>query len=215
MDPVSAKYIGAGLAAIGMGIAAIGVGGIHEKDITLAMARPGGWTIDMSRFARENRTPQDYLSSSYYRIWLAALETLMAERGLVGSTFVVGPEARQPRGGLGPDLAIADRAEQRQRRLGAVGRADCQAGPLGPFLGRPDSNRQLFGLADLRQRGAQLREVVHRKMNPQQHGEQRQLVVVVHLDFGDVRALAGDVVDDGVHETDIVGADSGDDDGDH
>jgi nitrile hydratase len=37
----------------------------------------------MSRFARENRPPEDYLSKSYFQIWLAGLETLMIERGLV------------------------------------------------------------------------------------------------------------------------------------
>ena len=36
--------------------------------ITMAMAMPGGWNIDMSRFARENRPPEDYLSKSYYQI---------------------------------------------------------------------------------------------------------------------------------------------------
>jgi nitrile hydratase subunit beta len=51
--------------------------------LTVAMARPGGWNIDMSRFARENRSPEDYLSKSYFQIWLAGLETLMIERGLV------------------------------------------------------------------------------------------------------------------------------------
>jgi nitrile hydratase len=51
--------------------------------LTLAMGRPGGWNIDMSRFARENRAPIEYLSKSYYQLWLAGLETLMAERGLV------------------------------------------------------------------------------------------------------------------------------------
>jgi nitrile hydratase len=51
--------------------------------LTVAMARPGGWNIDMSRFARENRPPADYLSKSYFQIWIAGLETLMAERGLV------------------------------------------------------------------------------------------------------------------------------------
>ena len=51
--------------------------------LTIAMSRPGGWNIDMSRFARENRPPQDYLSKSYFQIWLAGLETLMIERGLV------------------------------------------------------------------------------------------------------------------------------------
>jgi len=51
--------------------------------LTLAMATPGEWNIDMSRAARENRPPEDYLSKSYYEIWLAGLDQLMAERGLV------------------------------------------------------------------------------------------------------------------------------------
>jgi nitrile hydratase beta subunit len=51
--------------------------------LTLAMGRPGGWNIDMSRFARENRPPGEYLSMSYYQIWLAGLVTLLKERELV------------------------------------------------------------------------------------------------------------------------------------
>lgn len=51
--------------------------------LTLAMAMPGGWNIDMSRFAREDRPPEDYLAKSYYEIWLAGLERLMLERGLI------------------------------------------------------------------------------------------------------------------------------------
>lgn len=43
----------------------------------------GQWTIDESRFARENRHPSDYYGSSYYEIWIKALETLLLERGLV------------------------------------------------------------------------------------------------------------------------------------
>jgi len=53
--------------------------------LTLAMGMPGGWNIDMSRFAREDRPPQDYLGKSYYEIWLAGLERLMLERGLVAA----------------------------------------------------------------------------------------------------------------------------------
>jgi nitrile hydratase beta subunit len=53
--------------------------------LTLAMAMPGGWNIDMSRFAREDRPPQDYLRLSYFQIWLAGLERLMLERNLVSS----------------------------------------------------------------------------------------------------------------------------------
>jgi len=51
--------------------------------LTLAMGMPGGWNIDMGRFARENRPPQEYLAKSYYQIWLAGLERLLLERGLV------------------------------------------------------------------------------------------------------------------------------------
>jgi len=61
--------------------------------ITLAMAMPGGWNIDMSRFAREDRPPEDYLSKSYYQIWLAGLERLMLERGLIASDEI---EAGKP-----------------------------------------------------------------------------------------------------------------------
>ncbi len=51
--------------------------------LTLAMGMPGGWNIDQSRFARENRDPAEYLSMSYYQIWFAALEAMLKERALV------------------------------------------------------------------------------------------------------------------------------------
>ena len=51
--------------------------------LTLAMAMPGQWNIDMGRFARENRPPGEYLAMSYYQIWFAALEEMLKERGLV------------------------------------------------------------------------------------------------------------------------------------
>jgi nitrile hydratase beta subunit len=49
--------------------------------LTLAMGATGSWNIDQSRSARE--TLPDYAQLSYYRIWLAALQRLMVERGLV------------------------------------------------------------------------------------------------------------------------------------
>lgn len=64
--------------------------------MTLAMAKPGGWNIDQSRFAREDRPPQDYLSRSYYQIWLAGLERLLAERGLVTSDEIAAGHALHP-----------------------------------------------------------------------------------------------------------------------
>jgi nitrile hydratase beta subunit len=69
--------------------------------ITLAMGMPGGWNIDMSRFAREDRPPEDYLSKSYYQIWLAGLERLMLERDLIAPDEI---EAGRP---LHPVKAVA------------------------------------------------------------------------------------------------------------
>ena len=49
--------------------------------LTLAMGATGSWNIDASRSARESLP--DYAQLSYYQIWLAALQKLMAERGLL------------------------------------------------------------------------------------------------------------------------------------
>src|SRR5215208_7389516 len=64
--------------------------------LTVAMARPGGWNIDMSRFAREDRPPEDYLSKSYYQIWLAGLERLMLEGGLIASDEIAAGKSLHP-----------------------------------------------------------------------------------------------------------------------
>ncbi|OUS08439.1 nitrile hydratase subunit beta [Rhodobacterales bacterium 52_120_T64] len=51
--------------------------------LTLAMGTLGLWNIDKGRYARENRPSSEYLNWSYYRIWLAGLETLINQRGLL------------------------------------------------------------------------------------------------------------------------------------
>ncbi len=51
--------------------------------MTVAMGFTGNWNIDMLRRARERQDPADYLSRSYYEIWLHGLESLLAEKGLV------------------------------------------------------------------------------------------------------------------------------------
>ncbi len=61
--------------------------------LTLAMAMPGQWNIDASRFARENRNPAEYLSMSYYQIWFAALETMLKERELVSNDEIAAGHA--------------------------------------------------------------------------------------------------------------------------
>ncbi|WP_035642194.1 nitrile hydratase subunit beta [Bradyrhizobium sp. ORS 375] len=64
--------------------------------LTLAMATPGGWNIDMSRFARENRPPADYLAKSYYQIWLAGIERLTEERHLVEADEIAAGKVLHP-----------------------------------------------------------------------------------------------------------------------
>ncbi|MBD1548395.1 nitrile hydratase subunit beta [Roseibium aggregatum] len=63
---------------------------------TLAMGATGSWTLDASRHARETLPPAQYLSSSYYQIWLAGLEKLLAERGLVTEDEIAAGHALTP-----------------------------------------------------------------------------------------------------------------------
>ncbi len=51
--------------------------------LTLAMGAAREWNIDMGRHARESLPPAQYLSSSYYEIWIAGLCKLMLRQGLV------------------------------------------------------------------------------------------------------------------------------------
>jgi len=51
--------------------------------LTLCAGAMGYWNIDESRHARENRHPVDYLSSSYYEIWIKGLERLLQRHGFV------------------------------------------------------------------------------------------------------------------------------------
>ncbi|MFT6670159.1 MAG: nitrile hydratase [Afipia broomeae] len=96
--------------------------------LTLAMARPGGWNIDMSRFAREDRSPAEYLSKSYYQIWLAGLERLMHERGLVMPDEVeAGRVLYPPKAGV-PVLAPGD--VEGMLRRGAPTERDATSTPL-------------------------------------------------------------------------------------
>ena len=43
----------------------------------------GKWNIDKGRHARERQHPVDYLRHTYYENWLAGIETLLLESGLV------------------------------------------------------------------------------------------------------------------------------------
>jgi nitrile hydratase len=51
--------------------------------LTLAMGATREWNIDISRHARESLPPAQYLSSSYYEIWIAGLCKMMLAQGLI------------------------------------------------------------------------------------------------------------------------------------
>ena len=62
--------------------------------LTLAAGATGAWNIDQSRAARE--TLPDYGELDYYRIWLAGLQRLLADRGLVGADELAAGHALHP-----------------------------------------------------------------------------------------------------------------------
>ena len=78
--------------------------------VTLAAGAMGGWTIDESRHARECLRPVDYYSSSYYEIWIKALEVLLRRHGFVSEAdlaagYAVDPGAAPRRVLLGAEVA--------------------------------------------------------------------------------------------------------------
>ena len=51
--------------------------------LTLATGFLGRWNLDQSRHARERQHPIDYLRNTYYENWLAGLQTLLVDSGLL------------------------------------------------------------------------------------------------------------------------------------
>ena len=76
--------------------------------LTLAMGATGQWNIDLSRSARESLPPAVYLGSSYYAIWLRALEVLMRERGLVDQDELLSGQMHLPPAPVAGKLHAAD-----------------------------------------------------------------------------------------------------------
>lgn len=64
--------------------------------MTIAAGAMGAWTIDESRHARESLHPADYYSSSYYEIWIKALEVLLERHGFVTANDLARGEAVDP-----------------------------------------------------------------------------------------------------------------------
>lgn len=57
--------------------------------LTISAGGMGHWSLDDSRFARENRHPADYYSSSYYELWIKGLETLLLKHGFITTADLV------------------------------------------------------------------------------------------------------------------------------
>ena len=64
--------------------------------LMLAMAAQRRWSLDRSRYARENRHPVDYLSSSYYELWTKGLERLAIEEGFLADDELRAGRALHP-----------------------------------------------------------------------------------------------------------------------
>lgn len=61
--------------------------------VTLCAGALGAWNIDESRHARESLYPAIYYSSSYYEIWIRALEVLLKRHGFVSEADLTAGEA--------------------------------------------------------------------------------------------------------------------------
>src|SRR5207248_2363958 len=77
----------------------------------------GLWTADGARLARERQHPVDYLRHSYYENWLAGLEKLLLETGLV--------TAEELASGKATGIA-ADEIRKRVLKAGKVAEAEAR-----------------------------------------------------------------------------------------
>ena len=77
--------------------------------VTLCCGALGEWNLDIGRHTRESLHPADYLSSSYYEIWIKALEKLLESRSLVSAEERIAGRSLVPaRATARPPLAAAD-----------------------------------------------------------------------------------------------------------
>ncbi|MCK0149491.1 nitrile hydratase subunit beta [Marivita sp. S6314] len=76
--------------------------------LTLAAGALGYWNIDASRHARESLPPAVYYGSSYYKIWMTALETLLENAGELTREELATGQALKP--GHRADRCLAPQA---------------------------------------------------------------------------------------------------------
>ena len=68
--------------------------------LTLAAGFLGKWNLDSSRHARERQHPADYIRNTYYENWLAGLETLLDDSGLLSREEQTQASTAEPIAGL-------------------------------------------------------------------------------------------------------------------
>lgn len=93
--------------------------------LTVAMGATGEWNIDESRFSRESLPPAEYLAKTYYELWFAGLERLLAQRGLVSPAEVEAGRLIEPAKPVKRTMHAADVARTLGRG-GPVSRAAAQ-----------------------------------------------------------------------------------------
>ena len=103
--------------------------------LTLATGALGRWSIDMGRHARERQHPADYLRHTYYENWLAGLETLLVENGLVSAGELAAGKAAGP---------ADDAVRTRVLTVEKVGPAMARGGPVEVAINAPPR----FGVGD-------------------------------------------------------------------
>jgi nitrile hydratase len=64
--------------------------------VTIAAGACGLWNIDVSRHARETLPPAQYLSKSYYDIWISGLAKLVVSTGMASQEEVATGQAMMP-----------------------------------------------------------------------------------------------------------------------
>lgn len=102
----------------------------EARAFALTLASGGGrWNLDMSRFARENAPPADYLARSYYEMWTYGLEKLIVESGMVTQQEL---DAARSGGHFEPVQTATFGPEKvaPAMRAGGSARADIEIAPL-------------------------------------------------------------------------------------
>ena len=76
--------------------------------LTLAVGATGLWNLDITRHTRETLPPEQYLSSSYYQIWLAAMTRLILRYSLVAPEEIESGRMLEPPRQVNGKLAASE-----------------------------------------------------------------------------------------------------------